>query len=79
MKKIIRNYLITPRRGNKPLAQGIALGGKMSDPRPERAKALIVSNAFALSGRWMLTLYTQGDAPGYVLIGLSGRQSGTRG
>ena len=41
--------------------------------RPVRAKALII-NAFALTGRFaFIYLYTQGGAPGYVLIGLSAR------
>ena len=40
--------------------------------RPERAKALKI-NAFALSGRLSPPIFTQGDALGYVVIGLSGR------
>ena len=42
--------------------------------RPERAKALIF-RAFALSGRLSPLIFTQGDALGYVVIGLSGRSS----
>lgn len=38
--------------------------------RPVSAKALII-NAFALAGRFAIfNSYTQGDAQGYVLIGL---------
>ena len=37
-----------------------------------RAKAFIFS-AFALSGRWLFRISTQGVALGYVLVGLSGR------
>ena len=35
---IIRNQMITPRRGNKHIAQGNALGSRTSDPRPERLR-----------------------------------------
>ena len=52
---IIRMYLITPRRGNEPSAQGSALGERMFKPRPERAKATVGSKAYALSGRWRNT------------------------
>ena len=62
---IIRNYPKMPQRGNEPIAQGIALGGRMRDQRPERAKALIGNNAFALSGRIKTALYTQGYALGW--------------
>ena len=31
---IIRNQVITPRRGNEHIAQGNALGSKTSDPTP---------------------------------------------
>ena len=48
---IIRMYLITPRRGNEPSAQGSALGVRMFKSRPERAKATVGSKAYALSGR----------------------------
>ena len=53
---IISMYLITPRRGNEPSAQGNALGNRTFKPRPERAKAIVGSKAFALSGRWRNTL-----------------------
>ena len=36
-----------------------------------RAKALTVINAFVLSRRALPALHTQGDALGYVLVGLS--------
>ena len=52
-------------KGQKFLAQGIALG-KISQKtkRPVRAKALII-NAFALTGRILFIYpYTQGDALG---------------
>jgi hypothetical protein len=62
---IIRNQVIAPRRGNKLQAQGIALGNGRRSQRPERAKALTESNAFALSGRKSSALHTQGDALGY--------------
>ena len=62
---IIRMYPIAPRRGNEPIAQGIALGKERCSQRPERAKALTESNAFALSGRKSSALHTQGDALGY--------------
>ena len=61
---IIRNHPIAPRRGNELLAQGIALGKGSRQFRPERAKAPIGNNAFALSGRWLCILSTQGDALG---------------
>ena len=61
---IISMYLITPQRGNEPSAQGNALGNRTFKPRPERAKAIVGSKAFALSGRWRHTLYTQGVALG---------------
>jgi len=48
---IINNCLITPQRGNEPLAQGNALSCRRWEHRPERAKALKDNNAFALSGR----------------------------
>ena len=44
---IIRMYLITPRRGNEPSAQGSALGDRTFKPRPERAKAIVGCKAFA--------------------------------
>ena len=47
---IIRNHVIAPRRGNKLQAQGNALGKEKHSQRPERAKALTGSNAFALQG-----------------------------
>ena len=61
---IISMYLITPQRGNEPSAQGNALGNRTFKPRPERAKAIVGSKAFAPSGRWRHTLYTQGVALG---------------
>ena len=48
---IIRNRPTTPRRGNEPLALGIALGSRRWDNRPTGAKALKENNAFAPSGR----------------------------
>ena len=39
---IIRNHPIAPRRGNKPLAQGSALGKGSQQFRPVRAKAMLV-------------------------------------
>ena len=72
-------YPITPRRGNEPSAQGSTLGDRTYKPRPVRAKALIGTNAFALSGRCRHVLYTQGAALGYLLAGLSGRLSDTCG
>ena len=58
--------LMIIRKGN-PLnalfAQGSALGDRTFKPRPERAKALVGSKAFALSGRWRHTIYTQGVLP----------------
>ena len=64
-----------PRRGNEHLAQGIALGRQRTHiVRPERAKALLESNAFGPTGRGSLnTRYTQGVTLGYELIGLAGR------
>jgi hypothetical protein len=35
-------------------------------------KPFLVHYAFALSGRWLRTTFTQGDALGWVLVGLSG-------
>ena len=65
----IRNHPKTPRRGNEPTAQGIALGSRTSDPRPERAKALDGGGAsysfFCPYRAGPYTLYTQGDALGY--------------
>ena len=43
--------------------------------RPERAKAYIRVRAFALSGRIYWGIMSQGDALGYVLVGLSARLS----
>ena len=65
---IIRNHPIAPRRGNEPIAQGIALGKGNRQFRPERAKALTGNNAYALSGRTSLHFHTQGDALGYELL-----------
>ena len=52
-------------KGQKPLAQGIALGNvDKKQSRPERAKALKLK-AFALSGRlFCICSKTQGDALG---------------
>ena len=61
---IIRNHVIAPRRGNKLQAQGNAVGKEKHSQRPERAKALTGSNAFALSGRASPALFTQGVALG---------------
>ncbi len=65
----IRNHPKTPRRGNEPTAQDIALGGRTSDLRPERAKALDGGDAsyslFCPYRAEPCTLYTQGDALGY--------------
>ena len=61
---IIRMYTITPRRGDELSAQGSTLGDRTFKPRPERAKAIVGSKAFAPSGRWRHTLYTQGVALG---------------
>ena len=72
-------YPITPQRGNEPSAQGSALGDRTFNPRPERAKAIVGSNAFALTGRWRHNLYTQGVALGYLRAGLSDRLSDTCG
>jgi hypothetical protein len=40
-------------------------------------KLYLVRYAFALSGRWLRTTSTQGDALGWELSGLSGRFRGT--
>ena len=45
----------------------------MCDNRPARAKAFIRDNAFAPAGRWLRTVFTQGDAPGWELFALAGR------
>ena len=67
---IIRMYPIPPQRGNERLAQGIALGKCVRQTRPVRVKACISQ---------LPAYYTQGDALGYVRVGLSGRLSGTCG
>ena len=55
-------------KGQKPLAQGIALGNYGHKTcRPVRAKALkywAIYKAFALTGRLTDCYYTQGDALG---------------
>jgi len=61
---IIRNYPKVTRRGNKLPAQGDALGKVRHNNRPERAKASLGSDAFALSGRMSHGGHTQSDAQG---------------
>ena len=60
-------------KGQKILAQGIALGNYERQPvRPVRAKALkkqAINNSFALTGRLVDCYYTQGGALGYGLLG----------
>ena len=76
---IIRKQPITPQRGNKLSAQGIALGKMKNNNRPERAKAMFVDESYAHSGHMSHVFHTQGDALGYVLVGLSDRLSDTCG
>ena len=40
-------------------------------------KAYRVHDVFALTGRWLRTIFTQGDALGWEFSGLSGRLRGT--
>jgi hypothetical protein len=61
---IIRNYSINGLKGQQAASPGQRPGYKyVGYIRPERAKA-INSNAFALTGRVFLGVYTQGDALG---------------
>ena len=55
-------------KGQKPLAQGIALGIKAISKTPCKGKSLMFTpwsfKAFALTGRWFVYHNTQGDALG---------------
>ena len=63
-----------PRRGNKPIAQGIALGVKNQNTNaPSGQNHSSAIKAFALSGRSNTSIHTQGGALGYRFAGLSGR------
>ena len=60
-------------KGQKHLAQGIALGFRTSTKsRPERAKAFKIK-AFALSGRLCFCQHYPGRCPGLGAFGLSAR------
>ncbi len=67
---IIRNHPITPRRGNEPSAQGIALGKSGGEVSPCKGKRNNRRRRLRLillpfQGGGYVLLYTQGDALGY--------------
>ena len=70
IKMVIRNYAITPRRGIKQSAQGIAMGNRRCRLRPVRAKTSLGN---LCSFRANVTLpSTQGKALGMAFVDLSG-------
>ena len=67
---VIRNYSITPRRGIKQSAQGIAMGNRRCRLRPVRAKASL-GNLCPFRANVTLPT-TQGEAMGRTIVDLSG-------
>jgi len=73
MKTLRRNGL----KGQQALSPGHRPGYKgMGKLALKGQKLYLVRYAFALSGRWLRTTSTQGDALGWELSGLSGRFRG---
>jgi len=70
MKTLRRNGL----KGQKALSPGQRPGYKGAGKFALKGQKLyLVHSAFALSGRWLRVTFTQGDALGWELSGLSGR------
>ena len=64
-------------KGQQALSPGQRPGYKeMGKSALKGQKPFLVHYAFALSGRWMHTTFTQGAALGWELSGLSGRLCG---
>ena len=64
-------------KGQQALSPGQRPGYKeMGKYALKGQKPNLVHNAFALSGRWLHATFTQGDALGWELSGLSGRTCG---
>jgi len=59
---IIRNQLITPRRGNEQIAWGNAPGNRQHDKRPVRAKALLFL-CFCPCRAWIMLITHPGRCP----------------
>ena len=60
-------------KGQKHLAQGNTLGKKVSEFRPERAKASHDQMLLPFQGDLFVELYTPGCCPGLGAFALSGR------
>ena len=70
MKSLLRNGL----KGQKSHSPGRCPGGMdVSKFALQGQKPIRRIIAFALAGRWLRTTFTQGDALGYEIFGLSGR------
>ena len=81
-------YPIVPRRGNKHIAQGSALGKEIcvshalkGQKRYNGASPNLIrcSTGFCPFRAWLPHTFPQGAALGYLLVGLSGRLSDTCG
>ena len=68
---VIRNYAITPRRGIKQSAQGIAMGNRRCRLRPVRAKASLGNLCPSMANVTLPS--TQGEAMGRAFVDISGR------
>lgn len=70
IKMVIRNYTITPRRGNEQSAQGIAMGNRRCRLRPVIAKTSLGN--LCPSRANVALPSTQGDVLGWVFVDISG-------
>ena len=67
---VIRNYAITPRRGIKQLAQGIAMDNRRCRLRPIRAKTSLGNLCPSMANVALPS--TQGDVLGWAFVDISG-------